>query len=114
MIGSTMDERLQRRVSANESVFREVNEAIERGLWHGEQDALVAFRCECASLACDRMVELTATEYEHVRADPRRFLVLAGHQLAGVESVVESHERYIVVEKQAVAGEAAEASDPRG
>jgi hypothetical protein len=109
-----MDERLQRRVSANESVFREVNEAIERGLWQGEEGSLVAFRCECASLACDRMVDLTPIEYEHVRADPRRFLVLPGHELAIVERVVERHERYIVVEKQAKAGEAAEAADPRG
>jgi hypothetical protein len=109
-----MDEGLQRRVSANESVFREVNEAIERGLWHGEDGSLVAFRCECASLDCDLMVDLTALEYEHVRADPRCFLVLAGHELSSVEVIVERHERYVVVEKRAEAGEAAEATDPRG
>jgi hypothetical protein len=114
MIASRMDERLQRRVAANESAFREVNEAIERGLWQGEESSLVAFRCECASLDCTNMVELTPREYEHVRADPRRFLVLRGHQLPEVETVVETCERYVVVEKQAEAGAAAEASDPRG
>ena len=108
-----MDERLQRRVSANESAFREVNEAIERGLWPGEEGSLVAFRCECASLDCDHLVELTPQEYEHVRADPRRFFVLRGHEIPAVETVVEGHTRYVVVEKRSEAGEAAEARDPR-
>src|ERR1700677_1445885 len=108
-----MDERIQRRIAAHESAFREVNEGIERGLWPGEADSLVAFRCECASLDCDRLVELTPMEYEHVRSDPRRFFVLRGHELAEGETVVEACERSVVVEKQAVAGELAEASDPR-
>jgi hypothetical protein len=108
-----MDERIQRRVAANESAFREVNEAIERGLWQGESDSLVAFRCECASLDCDGLVELTQTEYEHVRSEPRRFFVLRGHEIPEVETIVESHERYVVVEKQAQAGRIAEARDPR-
>jgi hypothetical protein len=109
----TMDKSLQARVAANEGVFREVNEAIERGLWPGEEDSLVAFRCECASLECGRMVELTPKAYERVRADPRHFFVLRGHELAEVETVVESHEQYVVVEKRAKAGKLAEASDPR-
>jgi hypothetical protein len=108
-----MDERIQRRISANESAFREVNEAIERGLWQGEADSLVAFRCECASLDCDRLVELTPKEYEHVRRDSRRFFVLRGHEIPEVETVVETRDRYVVVEKIAAAGAIAEASDPR-
>lgn len=108
-----MNERLQRRVSANESAFRDVNEAIERGVWPGEEDSLVAFRCECASLDCARLVELTPRQYEQVRADPRRFFVLHGHEFPDVEAVVETHQRYVVVEKLDLAGEAAEADDPR-
>ncbi len=113
MIDRAMDERLQRRVSANESAFRDVNEAIERGLWQGEENSPVAFRCECASLDCDRLVELTPKEYEHVRADARRFFVLRGHEIPDVDTIVEQRERYVVVEKRAAAGEAAEAQDPR-
>jgi hypothetical protein len=108
-----VDESLQRRLAANESVFREVNDAIERGLWPGEANSLVAFRCECASLECNQLVELTPREYEHVRGDPRRFLVLRGHELPEVEVVVESHDGYVVVRKRAEAGELAEAIDPR-
>jgi hypothetical protein len=109
-----MNERVQLRVAANESAFREVNEAIERGVWPGEEDSLVAFRCECASLDCDQLLELTPSEYEDVRAESRRFLLVRGHELPEVEAVVEVYERYVVVEKRAVAGEQAEASDPRG
>jgi hypothetical protein len=108
-----MDERIQRRVAANESAFREVNEAIERGLWQGESDSLVAFRCECASLGCDKLVELTQTEYERVRSDPRRFFVLPGHEIPDIETVVETHARYVVVEKRAHAGAEAQARHPR-
>ena len=108
-----MDEPLQRRVAANESVFREVNDAIERGLWPGEDESLVAFRCECASLDCNQLVELTPKAYERVREHPRRFLVLRGHELAEVETVVEAHEDYVVVQKRDEAGKLAEATDPR-
>lgn len=109
-----MDERIQRRVATNESAFREVNEAIERGLWQGEADSLVAFRCECASLDCDRLVELTPREYERIRTEPRWFFVLPGHEIPEVETVLETHEGYVVVEKRAQAGAIAEARDPRG
>jgi hypothetical protein len=108
-----MEESLQRRVAANESVFRKVNDAIERGLWPGEDDSPVAFRCECASLECNQLVELTPKAYERVRENPRRFLLLRGHELTEVETVVEANENYVVVQKRAAAGELAEATDPR-
>jgi hypothetical protein len=110
---AAVDGPLKRRVAANESVFREVNDAIERGLWPGEDDSPVAFRCECASLECNRLVEITPRAYERVRDDPRRFLVLRGHELPEVETVVESYEEYVVVQKRAEAAEVAEATDPR-
>jgi hypothetical protein len=108
-----MDDHHQGRVADNESAFRDVNESIERGLWPGEQGRLVPFRCECATLSCDRLIGLTPVEYEHVRAGPRRFFVSLGHELPEVETVVEAHEHYLIVEKRAAAGAAAEAKDPR-
>jgi riboflavin synthase len=52
----------QRRVAANEVRFRGVNEAIERGRWPGEEDKPVGFRCECARLGCNQVIELTVVE----------------------------------------------------
>lgn len=108
-----MDEATQRRVAANESSFRDLNESIERGRWPGDEHVPAAFRCECAQLGCSQMLELTIREYEHVRAHPRRFLVAVDHHLPGVEDVVETFENYLVVEKRGEAGAFAQATDPR-
>ena len=108
-----MEEGHQGRVANNETVFREVNEAIERGQYPGEQDSPTAFRCECASLDCNGLVSLTPREYERVRSEPRRFVVLPGHEVPEVETVVSKGDGYVVVEKRDEAGRLAEASDPR-
>ena len=109
-----MEGKQQRRAAANEATIRDVNEGIERGQWPGEEDTPVGFRCECARLGCNRLVELTVREYEEIRANPRRFVVVPGHELDDVETVVEATARYVIVEKQDQAGEVAEAHDPRG
>ena len=108
-----MDEELQRRLAANETVFRDVNEAIERGQWPGEPGSGVGFRCECARLGCNLLVKLTLGEYELARAHPRRFVMIPGHQLPDVETVVEERPGYVIVQKRGEAGERAEAADPR-
>ena len=100
-------------VARNEAIFREVNEAIEAGRWPGEEATPIAFRCECSRLGCNTMIDVVGQAYERVRADPRRFLVAPGHELAEEESVVERHDSYLVVEKRAEAGEVAEETDPR-
>ncbi|HUB73539.1 MAG TPA: hypothetical protein VL979_05840 [Solirubrobacteraceae bacterium] len=105
-------EERQRAVAGTESVFRDVNEAIERGQWPGEQGAQ-AFRCECARGGCTAMLELTAAEYERVRAHPRRFVLAPGHEDPAVEDVIERHAHYVLVHKRGQAGELAQASDPR-
>ena len=108
-----MTDELARRIGRNEDLFRQVNEAIARGLWPEDPDRLVAFRCECARLDCNSPVQLTIVEYERVREHPRRFMLLTGHELPVAETVVERHPGYLVVEKQQAAGAVAEGSDPR-
>jgi hypothetical protein len=104
----------QRRAAANEATIRDVNEGIERGQWPGEEDTPVGFRCECARLGCNQLVELTVREYEEIRANPRRFVVVPGHEFGDVETVVESRAGYVIVEKLDQAAEVAERHDPRG
>jgi hypothetical protein len=108
-----MDDELEQRLAANESIFREVNEGINKGGWPGDEGSPVGFRCECARLGCNALVSLTPREYERLRAFPRRFVMLPGHELEDVETVVEAMPGYVVVEKRDEAGSAAEASDPR-
>lgn len=108
-----MRDESQARLGANEAVFREVNEGIERGQWPGEEDSPVSFRCECAQLGCNELLELSVNEYETVRANPRRFIVVPGHQRPEVESVINARPGYLIVEKLDQAGTTAEQSDPR-
>jgi hypothetical protein len=105
---------LQERLGANEAVFRKINEGIERGQWPGEEDAPVGFRCECAQLGCTELIELTVREYEQVREDARRFIVLPGHELLEAEVVIENWPGYLVVQKIDQAGATAIETDPRG
>lgn len=109
-----MDDEVQLRVAANEARVRDVNEAIERGQWPGDDHQQVSFRCECARLGCDQLIELTLVEYESVRAHPRRFVIVKGHDVPLEDTVVDSGQGWVVVEKRDLAGEAAEAADPRG
>jgi hypothetical protein len=101
------------RIAHNETMFREVNERIEAGLWPAERDDVVAFRCECGSLRCNMLVEVAIDDYERVRASPTHFLLVPGHQIPAIERVVEREGAFVVVEKVGEAAEVAEETDPR-
>jgi hypothetical protein len=106
-----MDTLDKQRVALNEATFRKVNEGMEVGQDPG---GLLTFICECGRLGCNRLLELTREEYEAVRANPRRFAVLSGHEMEEVEKVVERHDRYLVVEKAGdPEAEVVEHTDPR-
>ena len=106
-----MDREDKQRVAMNEATFRKVNEAIEGGQ---DRVGLVTFICECGRLGCNKLIELTRAEYEAIRADPRRFAILDGHEILEAESVVERHDRYLVVEKAGdPEAEIVENTDPR-
>jgi len=98
------------RAARNQSLFREVNERIE-DLSSGA--LFPGFVCECLSTECVEQVALTIEEYESVRSDSNRFLVLPGHEVAEVEDVVETEGRYLVVAKKGAGGTVAEELDPR-
>jgi hypothetical protein len=104
----------QERVARNESLFRDVNERVER-LVRGFGATQTAFLCECADRECIEEVFLTLEEYAAVRtASAQRFVVRPGHVARDVEAVVQSVERrYEVVEKHGRGGEVALELDPR-
>jgi hypothetical protein len=108
-----VESKKQRQAGANEATIRDVNEGIERGQWPGEEDTPVGFRCECARLGCNRLIELSVREYEQIRSHPKWFVLAPGHELADVETVIEARSGYVIVEKLDQAGEVAEKTDPR-
>jgi hypothetical protein len=91
-----MDSAGKQRIAMNEATFRKVNEGMEAGQG---ANGLLTFVCECGRLGCNKLIELTRDEYESVRANPRRFAVVDGHEIPEAEDVVDRTERYIVVEK---------------
>jgi hypothetical protein len=108
----------QRRRARNEALFREVNERIgelDTGLSASEEDdsQLVGFVCECPREDCSETLEVTRDEYEAVRNNPQRFLVLPGHEDGDIAHVVERHSSYLVVEKEGEAGAIAREQDAR-
>ena len=106
----------EERVARNESTARAINERLERGHRDQNQPAEhLRILCECGWPDCDRVIALTVAEYEHVRADPREFLVVADHVVGDVERVVARTDRYAVVAKrEGPAAAIAVEQDPRG
>jgi hypothetical protein len=58
-------------------------------------------------------VELTLCEYEEIRSHPRRFVVVPGHELPDVETVVAARPGYLIVDKRDQGESVAEPADPR-
>lgn len=108
-----MDDVRQRRVAKHEATSRRVNEAIEAHS-AGERRSPGSFTCECSSPQCDHFIEITPRDYERIHRDPRRFIVRPGHEQAEVETIIEAHTNYVVVEKEDEAGRQAEAEAARG
>lgn len=107
-----MEQELEGRIARNESLFREANEAIGRGLWPEQGESVIRFRCECA-MQCGLPVELSHREYERIRQNGRRFIVVEGHDIPGAEDVVERHDGWWVVQKTGFGGDVAEELNPR-
>jgi hypothetical protein len=98
-----MAEEREIRIGKNEILYRAVNEEVR------ELDARLgaaslptqSFVCECGEATCTERIELTNEEYEKVRADPRTFALVNGHEKLDVEYVVRRTDRYCVVRKRA-------------
>lgn len=88
------------RIAENEARFRDINERL-RGELESMADEAEALRfvCECGNASCREGVPLAVEEYQAVREHQRHFAVVPGHEIPDVETVVERHERYLVIEK---------------
>jgi hypothetical protein len=108
-----MDAR-EERLARNETLFRSVNENIGRAAASGQMDEhIFEFFCECSNVDCTLLLQMTLSEYERVRADPRQFVVAPGHELPEIEIVVDRRAAYQVVVKEGEAAEFVTERDPR-
>jgi hypothetical protein len=83
----------------NQAIFREVNEHIAELGRRWSATGVTLFICECSNPECAESLEIAASEYEWVRGDGARFVVLPGHELPELERVIEGNGRFLVVEK---------------
>jgi hypothetical protein len=100
----------------NEILFREVNERVEEineGLDGARDDSPMIFVCECGKTDCMGQIELRRSEYEAIRANPKHFAVLPGHEDLRIARVVEQHDDFFVAEKVDEAAKLAIEQDPR-
>lgn len=102
--------RSEEQAARNEAVFREANERIAR-----RRESLPAlegrtpFLCECEDEACTELVLLTLGDYERIREDATRFVVVPGHPTHGDEDGL-AGEGWISVRKHGRAAEIARES----
>jgi hypothetical protein len=103
----------ERRVGLNEAIFREVNERLEEV---GESFGLdyLDLICECANIDCAERITVSVQEYEALRANPRLFAVVPGHETDDLEEIVERRDGYdVILKNEGQPARIAEETDPR-
>jgi hypothetical protein len=104
-----------RRVGENEALYRLVNERIQ-ALSAGVITRTGEFGviCECAALDCKTQIMISPKVYEQARANSDHFIVVRGHEINELETLVEDHGSFIVIAKTPQeAKQIAEEMDPR-
>jgi len=96
-----MKQRDERRLAENEIIFRQINRDADEFLHDvGVENLVLApFYCECSNIDCNQRIEMASAEYERIHLNPKRFIVVKGHEVPAIEDVVERHDIYNVVEK---------------
>ena len=99
-----MEARLERQ-ARNESLIRTVNDQIasidQQATGWATPEQQFTFQCECGrESGCDDRVLMTLDEYERVRAQRDRFALVPGHESDEIERVVETADRYVIVDKR--------------
>ena len=99
----------ERRMVENEKLARRVNRQLEDRVTEirrdegADTDAPIQFFCECPFLGCRERLEASSAEYGRVHSTPEHFVVVDGHEVLAVESVVDRIRDFLVVRKRAEA-----------
>lgn len=98
----------------NEAAFRDANEDLKaKAAELGVGDERTPYLCECEDETCVDILRLTRSEYEEVRADPRRFVVRTGHHQLPYDKVIREASDFTIIEKTGEEGELVAQRDPR-
>ena len=97
----------------NESLFRLLNERLEQRAVDRGPESTFEIVCECAREDCTLRIPILIADYEAVRSEPTKFVVVTGHADPAVERVVDSSGGHEIVEKLGEAALVAEVENPR-
>jgi hypothetical protein len=100
-------------LAQNEIAFRDANEVIAHSGSRALLPDVIEVVCECSDRDCRRVLTMPFAEYEWLRQNPWRFVVLPGHDAPAVERVAELHDAYAIVEKHPETRQQVESADPR-
>lgn len=90
------------RLTENQKLFRAANERLaERAEEYNRDGEPIPFLCECADDGCLGRVDLTPSQYQEVRAQRDRYVILRDHPTIERERVVEDNGQFQIVEKEA-------------
>ena len=93
-----------RRLIENEAVFRNWNESVY-GLDGDSSNLKLApatvteFFCECSDENCSSTISLSVRTYGKIHEDRNCFIVIPGHEVDSIESVVTKRAGYTIVQK---------------
>jgi hypothetical protein len=98
----------------HQALRREVNDQIHRinRRLHAAELGTMDVMCECVHADCMGLVVIPVLEYEALRRMPNRFLVKAGHEIAGEQVVGQSDGRVVVERPDATRLHAVPAQHP--
>jgi hypothetical protein len=83
------------RVVQTELFFRAINEEIARI----DGETLPTFICECGNPICTEGVDLVPADLRRLQATPGLFVVVPGHEIPDIETVVSRGEGHLIVHK---------------
>lgn len=94
-------------------MFRIANERMANWDETHAEEAAEPYFCECANPDCRERISLRRADYERIRSNSRYFFVIPRHETADVDSVIETHEDWLLIEKGPSVTGLIESLDPR-
>jgi len=79
----------------------ELERLAKRGSTIGSSGAgsVLNVACECGRSACSEVIALPLSVYEQAQRQPRRFLLVPGHELSGIGRALCRYDSFVVVAK---------------
>jgi hypothetical protein len=83
----------------NKVLFREVNDRMVTvySEFSVDEEPEVEIFCECGRAECRELISVPRATYRATRDEPTHFIVLHGHELPAIESVIGSEEIFSIV-----------------